>query len=201
MKTEIEAKFVDVDIEDVRGRLREIGAECEQPMRLMRRVAIDSEYMRTGKDSFLRVRDEGDKVTMTYKQFDDLSLHGAKEIEVIVNDFEQTIALLTQAGLAPHTYQETKRETWRFKSTEIMIDEWPWLNPYVEIESDSGDKVRETADQLGFSWNDAVFGDVMAAYRVQYPHLNDKETIGSVAEVKFNTPLPDFLQVSKGGRV
>lgn len=197
MKTEIEAKFVDIDIEDVRRRLHEIGAECVQPMRLMRRVAIDSEYMRTGKDSFLRVRDEGDKVTMTYKQFDELSLHGAKEIEVIVSDFEQTVALLTQVGLAPHTYQETKRETWRFQDTEIMIDEWPWLNAYVEIESDSGDQVQQIAERLGFSWETAVFGDVMAAYRIQYPHLDNKDTIGSVAEVKFDEPLPHFLQVNK----
>lgn len=35
MKTEIEVKFVDVDINDVRARLKKAGAVCEQPMRDM----------------------------------------------------------------------------------------------------------------------------------------------------------------------
>ena len=197
MKTEIEVKFVDVDLDDMRSRLTELGAVCEQPMRLMRRVAIDSDFMRTGKDSFLRVRDEGDKVTMTYKQFDELSLHGAKEIEVTVSSFDDTVAILANAGLPSHTYQETKRETWKLGGVEIMLDEWPWLNPYIEIEADSEDAVRATASDLSFDWDDAVFGDVMAAYRVQYPHLTEKDTVANIAEVKFELPLPQLL----GGRV
>lgn len=197
MKTEIEVKFVDVDLDDMRSRLTELGAVCEQPMRLMRRVAIDSDFMRTGKDSFLRVRDEGDKVTMTYKQFDELSLHGAKEIEVTVSSFDDTVAILANAGLPSHTYQETKRETWKLGSVEIMLDEWPWLRPYIEIEADSEDAVRAAASDLGFDWDDAVFGDVMAAYRVQYPHLTEKDTVANIAEVKFELPLPQLL----GGKV
>jgi hypothetical protein len=47
---------------------------------------------------------------------------------------------------------------------------------------------------LGFSWDKAVFGDVMAAYRAQYPHLTDKDTVGNIAEVKFGNPLPDLLK-------
>jgi len=193
MKTEIEVKFVDIDLNDMRDRLKELGGVCEQPMRLMRRVAIDSDFMRTDKDSFLRVRDEGDKVTMTYKQFDDLSLHGAKEIEVTVSDFNDTVAILANAGLPSHTYQETKRETWKLGDVEIMLDEWPWLNPYIEIEADSEEAVRKTASDLGFDWDDAVFGDVMAAYRVQYPHLGLKDTVATLAEVKFDTPLPQLF--------
>ena len=65
----------------------------------MRRVAIENDFMRTDKDAFLRVRDEGDKVTLTYKQFDSLSVDGAKEIEVEVSDYDKTVAILAQAGL------------------------------------------------------------------------------------------------------
>lgn len=41
MKTEIEAKFVKLDIDDVRARLKRAGATLEQPMRTMRRQAFD----------------------------------------------------------------------------------------------------------------------------------------------------------------
>ena len=197
MKAEIEVKFLDVDFDDVRKKLKGIGAVCEQPMRLMRRVAIENDFMRTGKDSFLRVRDEGSRVTMTYKQFDDLSVSGAKEIEVEVSDFEATIAILEQAGLPSHTIQETKRENWRLGDVEIMLDEWPWLKPYIEIEGKSESRLRAVAKNLGFDWNEAVFGDVMAAYRAEYPHLTLKDTVARVPVVKFGAPIPDLLKSSK----
>ena len=165
-------------------------------MRTMRRVTIENEFMRTGKDAFLRVRDEGDKVPMTYKQFDDLSVDGAKEVEVTVSDYEATVALLEQTGLSAVSSQETRRENWRLGDVEIMLDEWPWLKPYIEIEAESEAAIKQVAEQLGFDWDNAVFGDVMAAYRAEYPHLGLHDSIKIVPEVKFGDPLPDLL---KGG--
>lgn len=194
MQSEIEVKFLNVSFDDIRAKLTELGGVCEQPMRLMRRVAIDSEFMRTDKDSFLRVRDEGHRVTMTYKQFDELSVDGAKEIEVEVSDYDATVAILAQAGLPAHTSQETRRENWRLGEVEVMLDEWPWLKPYIEIEAGSEVALRRVAEQLGFEWEDAVFGDVMAAYRAEYPHLSPKDTVAHVAVVGFDEPLPEILK-------
>lgn len=194
MQTEIEAKFLDVSFDSLRAKLATLGATCEQPMRLMRRVAIDNDYMRTGKDSFLRVRDEGHRATMTYKQFDDLSVDGAKEIEIEVSDYDTTLALLEQVGLIARTSQETKRENWRLGDVEIMLDEWPWLKPYVEIEGPSVESIQTVATQLGFEWGRAVFGDVMAAYRAEYPHLGLKDTVASIPIVRFGDPLPMLLR-------
>jgi adenylate cyclase class 2 len=193
MKAEIEAKFLDVSFDDIRQKLTDLGAECEEPMRLMRRVAIDNDFMRTGKDSFLRVRDEGHRVTMTYKQYDSFTVDGTQEIEVTVSDYDATVALLEQCGLVPHTVQETRRENWRLGDVEIMLDEWPWLKPYIEIESESEQAIRDLSAKLGFEWKDAVFGDVMAAYRAEYPHLSLKDTVAHVPQVKFGDPLPDIL--------
>lgn len=193
MKTEYEAKFLNVDIDDIRERLIEVGAELVKPMRLMRRVTIDTPEMQE-KGGFLRVRDEGDRITLTYKQFDALSVDGAKEHEVIVSDFEETIGILAAAGLPYNSFQESKRETWVCGDVEIMIDEWPWLSPYIEVESVSVEKVKDFSNKLGFEWGDAVFGDVMSAYRVQYPHLNGSDTVGNISVVKFGDPLPDLLK-------
>ena len=197
MKAEIEVKFLDVSHDEMRDKLKSLGAVCEQAMRVMRRVAIENEFMRTGKDSFLRVRDEGHRVTMTYKQFDSLSVDGAKEIEVEVSDYDATVALLEQTGLRSRTVQETKRENWRLGDVEFMLDEWPWLKPYIEIEAESEDALKHAAEKLGFDWSDAVFGDVMAAYRAEYPHLGLKDTVANVPVVRFGDPLPDILKSQK----
>ncbi len=193
MNNEIEAKFTGVNIDEIRTLLHDAGAQLVHPMREMKRVTIDTPEMRQ-KNAFIRVRDEGNKTTLTYKQFDALSLDGVKEIEVIVSDFDATIALLAVAGLAYGSLQESRRETWRLNNVEIVIDEWPWLNPYVEIEGPDEDSVINTARTLGFDWDTAVFGDVMAAYRVQYPHLSLNETVGNLPFVRFNDPLPDLLK-------
>lgn len=193
MDKEIEVKFVNISIAATRLALQNAGAILIHPMRTMQRAIIHTPAMKQ-KDAFVRVRHEGHKTTLTYKQFDQLSLDGAKEIEVQTSDFNKTIALLAAAGLPHESLQETRRETWQLHDVEIAIDEWPWLNPYVEIEGPRQHAVMRAAKQLGFDWKDAVFGDVMAAYRVQYPHLTAEQTVGTIPQVRFDDPLPDMLK-------
>lgn len=193
MKSEIEAKFVNISIDEIRATLKSVGALLVKPMRDMQRVTIDSPQLKE-KDAFVRVRNEGDKVTMTYKQFNSLTIDGVKEIEIEVSDFDEAVALLSAAGLPHGSYQESRRETWKLGEVEIVIDEWPWLRPYIEIEAPTEALVIETAEKLGFNWGDAIFGDVMAAYRVQYPHLGLQDTVGAIPSVRFGDPLPDLLK-------
>lgn len=160
MQTEIEVKFLDVDFETVRAKLNELGAHLEQPMRLMRRSLVEEPH-HAAVHGFIRIRDEGDKITMTYKQRDDVSaLHGTKEIEVEVSDFDATVTLLEAAGWPPITYQESRRETWKLGEAEVVLDEWPWIPPYIEVEAPSEEIVRETSEKLDFAWTDAVVGSI-----------------------------------------
>lgn len=194
MNTEIEVKFLHVDHEGVRAKLKEIGAVCEKPMRLMRRVTFDSPEMKA-KNGWIRVRDEGDKVTLGYKQTDSLDIDGTKEIETTVGDFDAAVAILKQLEIDGGSFQESKRESWRIGEVQIELDEWPWLDPYIEIEAPTIEAVHDMASKLGFDIAAAVSGDVMVAYRDQYPHLGLRDTVGNLAEVRFGTPLPEiFIQ-------
>lgn len=162
-------------------------------MRMMRRSLIEEPHHKA-VNGFIRVRDEGDKVTMTYKQKDDeFDLHGTKEIEVTVSDFDKTVELLKIAGWPPVTYQESKRETWEIGDVEVVLDEWPWIQPYIEIEGPSEERVREVADQLGFKWEDAAIGSVDVIYEREYPNLTNRGVI-DIKEVRFGDPVPkEFL--------
>lgn len=195
MQTEIEAKFLNTDHDQIRERLRALGASLEQPMRLMRRVVIDFPDRRMQKhtDSWVRVRNEGDKVTLTFKQTNEHQFGGAKEIEVTVSDYDKTIAIFLAMGMVVHTSQETRRETWNYKEAEIVLDEWPWLNPFVEIEAPTEALVMEAARDLGFDWNEAVFGSVTTAYRAQYPAIVKDEHISEISEIKFGLNKPDWF--------
>ena len=195
MQTEIEVKFLDVDFDALRSKLIALGAVCEQPMRHMRRAIIEPPELEA-KNAFVRVRDEGDKVTLTYKQFQEVSLTGAKEIEVVVSSFEDTIALLDKAGLASKSFQESRRETWRLDEVEVVLDEWPWLKPYIEIEGHDEQQVKDAASRLGFDWNMAVFGKVTEAYQRQYPD-GDARKLVTIANVAFDQPIPNIISGQK----
>ena len=54
--------------------------------------------------------------------------------------------------------------------------------------------MRTTVSKLGFEWREAVFGDAMAAYRAEYPHLTLRDTVATVPDVRFGDPLPDILK-------
>lgn len=198
MNTEIEAKFVNIDRDEIRAKLEKSGAVLEQVNRLMRRVVVHTPEMTT-KNAFLRVRDEGYRTTVTYKQFDDDTVDGAKEHEVEVNNFDETINILSASGLIYDTYQESKRENWRLGNVEIMLDEWPWLNPYLEIEGKSEEAVKEVARMLGFDWTEAIFGGVANVYKNQYPHIGDEGNRIINQEwstIKFEDPMPELLKSS-----
>jgi len=199
MQTEIEVKFCDIDVAAMRSRLEKAGATCEQPMRLMRRALIEEPH-HTADDSFLRIRDEGDKVTLTFKRRvnpESTTIDSVKEIEVEVSNFDDTVELLREAGWTYKTFQESKRETWHLDNVEVVIDEWPWLNPYVEIEGPSEEAVQRVAEQLGFSWDEALFGHVDYAYLRQYDFVEGFRGVIDLKEAKFDMPLPaQFLPKS-----
>lgn len=188
MNTEIEVKFLNVDIDNIRARLEKVGATLEHPMRLMQRALIDTKEL-DAKNAFLRIREEGDRTTMTFKQFDENSLTGAKELEVAVSDFSTTLQILEQFELTPRTLQESRRETWRLGSVEVVIDEWPWINPYIEIEGETEEAVKDTATLLGFDWKDAMFGSVDVIYNREYPDMTVRGVI-DLSHVAFDDPVP-----------
>lgn len=191
MKPEIEAKFINVNVDDIRQRLKAAGAELEQPMRLMRRVNIEEEAHREA-GAWIRVRDEGNKTTLTWKQ--GMNSAGAidriHELEVDVSNFDDTVKILELAGWAPKTYQESKRETWKLGEAEIVIDEWPWLEPMIEIEAADEATVQSVAKQLALDWSKAEFGNIDDVYMKHYNFVPNFRGVIDLAEVRFGSPVP-----------
>lgn len=192
MNTEIEVKFVDVDIDDIRTRLEKAGATLVQPMRNMRRTLIEEDH-HAADNMFIRIRDEGDKVTLALKKktksLEESTIDSTYEIETTVGDFDTAVELFKVAGWHYTTYQESKRETWHLDDAEVVIDEWPWINPYIEIEAESERAVRLAADKLGFEWDMAVFGSVDVIYNRDYPDMKVRGVI-DIKEVRFGDDVP-----------
>ncbi len=193
MQTEFEVKFLNIDIDKIREKLNQQNAKLINPMRMMKRAIFETPEMKQ-KDSFIRVRDEGDKVTLTYKMHQSEAIDGAKEIEINVSDFDNAVGIINAINIPLKSVQESKRETWTLNNTEIVIDIWPWLNPYIEIEGNNEEEIKDTTAKIGLDWIEVKYGDVMVAYRDQYKHLKRTDTVANIKAVRFNDPLPDLFK-------
>lgn len=166
MNIEFEAKFYPIDKDLIRTTLQQAGATLIKPEMRMRRVvyklgALDSHQ-------WLRIRDEGDKVTITFKEVIDESIEGVREIEIIASSFDDSRKLLSAIGFEPRAYQETDRETWQLNGGMITIDTWPCLEPFLEVEGDSEQHVKDLSHKLGLDYDKAYFGSVEVLYRKKY---------------------------------
>ncbi len=189
METEIEAKFLNIDPEAMRRKLKESGGVLVHPEVLMKRRVFDHPTNKQG--DWFRVRDEGGKITMSYKKVIDRTVHGTKEISLEVLDFDAACAILAAAQLRPKAYQETRRETWNLHGAEVTIDTWPWIPTFIEIEAPSEEQVRNAAAALGLDWNTALHGSVEPAYQQVYEVT--EEEIDGWTEIVFG-PVPDWLE-------
>jgi len=168
MKDELEAKFLEVDKNSLRGKLRVLGASCESEERIMRRVVFESKFLQE-KRAWLRVRDEGNVTKLTLKQSSNATgISRIQEAEVTVGSFDEIKTILNELGLEEKRFQENYRESWKYMGVSIDIDTWPKIPTYVEIEGDTEQLVMEVAKALGFDYNNAVFGSADEVFKDNY---------------------------------
>lgn len=167
MNTEFEAKFIHINKTNFRAQLKKIGAKLIKPEFFQRRVAFNLPK-KSVKTGYIRVRDEREKITMSLKFVKGKKISDQKEIMLEVNSFKGAIEFLNSIGCNQKAFQETKRELWRIADVDITIDEWPFLEPFVEIEGNSENKVKSVCKKLGLDYSKAIFGAVDTLYHLKY---------------------------------
>jgi len=184
MITEFEVAFIGINKGEVREEIKNLGWICTKKETLMKRVIYEK-----WENSYARIRDEWDKITCTYKEIWDwtLDINSVKELETEVWDFEVMKSIFDKMELRRKSYQENKRETWKINwEVEMMIDTWPWLNPFIEIEWENEEVVKKYSKLLWFDYNNWVFGTVDEIYLKE--HWMSKKFINSLWEITFKNP-------------
>lgn len=174
MKIEYEATFSNVDKDDIRLRLQKADASLSKAEFLQKRSVFHLPSGNHIEGGWLRVRDEGDKITMSVKVVSGNKINDQKELCLQVDNFQEAVIFLQTIGCRLKSYQETKRELWLLNGTEITIDTWPFLEPFVEIEGNSEEVVRSTSELLELDWNKAKFCAVDVLYAEKYEITTDR---------------------------
>jgi adenylate cyclase class IV len=153
---EIEGKFLDININDLRKKLKLNGAKKIHKMMLYRRYVF---HLLSGEKGYIRTRQENKLVTITVKTYPKDSKF-AKESEIVVNStLEESRDFLLAQGYKLKAYQETLREKWSLGDClEIAIDTIPGIPTYVELECKSEKEIKRVAKLLDLDYSKIEYG-------------------------------------------
>lgn len=137
----IETRF---DKSSIREKLQEEGAVKHGDW-LFRVQVFQNSHLTTSP--YIRVRDEGHRVTLTYK------VHGAgkfvDESEIDISDFDTGVAILLGLGCEKKYYYEKIREIWHLNDVEICFDTNPGRPDIMEIEAKTKRALTNMVKLLG----------------------------------------------------
>jgi len=147
MEKELEVKILNIDVEDIKNKLKDLGAkfigyENQENIRLS-----SSKFEYIPKGSFLRIRkfldDNGKEINseLTYK---DVSLENSEEM----------LKIMSLIGYDKLDIEKKFRTSYKLKNAHIDIDIWDkevYPDPYIEIEVSNYEDLCEVLKLLNIS--------------------------------------------------
>lgn len=186
MEIEYEARFLNIERDLLINKLKSLNAIQKRPATLYRRSIFGLCDIKKG---YVRVRDEGDKITLTAKIYKDPKFPQEFELH-IKDDFENGKAFLQSLNLTEKSYHETIREKWRIpykgqdELCEVAIDTIPGLPTYAEVECKSKKDLNIAIKLLGMDKKNMRFGGYGKVF-AEYYRMSENEINNVIPSITF----------------
>ncbi len=177
MKIEYEVRFLNIDKEKIISKLKELKAENEGEKLQIRKTY---DLIKPQPNSWVRLRTNGEKTTLTIKEIKNAKIDGTNELEVAVSDFFETDEILNKIGLKARNYQENKRHQFHLNGVEIDVDSWPLIPTYLEIEGENEASIINACKLLDLDYESSTSMDITDIYNKVY-----NIDLLSIKELKF----------------
>lgn len=177
MHTEIEERILEIDVDKIVKKLESLNAKKVGDW-YQKRYVYDFNPKR--EDEWIRLRDTGKKITLTYKNVEKNTIDGTKELEIEVSNFEDTNDMLKILGYTPRAYQENKRIRYILNEVEIDIDSWPMIPAYMELEGNSVEEIKKIEEILEIDKSKITNLNCQSIYKDIY-----NIDVDSIKELKF----------------
>jgi adenylate cyclase class 2 len=190
MFTEVELRFVHVDVPALERRLEEAGATflSRVTLREVRFAGLSGSPV-----EYIRARHDGRIVRLQHKAHDPEG-HGAIERELPLDggtDLEAAVEFLAGLGLKRQLLIERRRTQWAFGPAIVSVDQFPGIPPHVEVEAESLDDVHAACAQLGLDPKDHAGMGIADIYR-HYGVTLQQGDIAFSGEERRALPPPRF---------
>lgn len=191
---EYEAKFLDINVEEVRQKIKDMGGQEVHPRSKYYRTMYTLPADKAGviPRGYARVRDEAGNVTMTVKRYKDADDKFPDESEInLAKDMsiENGREFFKALGLTKQSTQETYREKYKLPDNpdvhELVIDEIPGFRPYLEIDCTSESTLNTIIEKLNLDEKNKRYGPYGKLY-MEFYGIPESE-INSIPELKFDT--------------
>ena len=194
---EIEGKFLEINIADLRKKLKVNNAKKIHKMMLYKRYVFN---LLNGEKGFIRTREENNAVTITVKTYPKNSKY-ALESEILVNGtLEQSRDFLLAQGYKIKAYQETLREKWSLGDClEIAIDSIPGIPTYVELECKNEKEIKRVAGLLGLDYSKVEYGAFDKQFADYYGLTKEQlnQDVHSLTFKNIDKELSKFIKKNK----
>jgi adenylate cyclase class 2 len=179
MSVEIEKKYTlrSGDRERIVSALSKAGAEFVGHEFEENTIFSSPEMLE--RASIVRLRKVGDRCLLTFKRRIESRSDVKEQIEheTIVSDPDAIISILDELGLTPRVIYEKRRDTWKFRTVEVVLDELPF-GDFMEIEG-LRTSIKEAEMLLGL--------EELEAELETYPRLTARlgTNVNDVMEARF----------------
>lgn len=163
---EVEIKFLDVDPVEMEKRLIKVGAQKEWSRLLEEWIYGKEEWSKIS--ARVRVRNDGFKITVSYKETTQNTGQGNPEIEFEASRLAEVFVFLEKMGLKKYRHQQKKRTHFVLGDLSVDIDLWPKMPPLLEIEGPIRESLVDLAAKLDLDINKAVELDTFQIYKQIY---------------------------------
>ena len=161
MHIEYEVRLLNINKSEIIQKLEDLGATFEWES-LQKRYTYD--FKPKDEKRWIRLRQNGVETTLTIKNVKSFNIDGTEELEISVDNFENTNLILNKLGYFHKAFQENKRRRYHLNGVEIDIDSWPLIPDYMEFEGKNEEEVVKIIEALGYKKEDATSKDVQSIY-------------------------------------
>lgn len=171
---EIEVKFLLDDVTALRERLVAAGGRLHSERVFERNVRFDTaDNALQGRDALLRLRKDR-SITLTFKglphPLPTSEARVREELEVRVDDYDATVAIMNRLGFLARQAYEKYRETFVLGDVEVVIDELPF-GEFVELEGNEA-AIKAASTMLGLDWDRRITANYLALMALLKEHHN-----------------------------
>jgi adenylate cyclase class 2 len=179
MTNEIEVTVLDIDKKQIENKLKELSAEKIQDTRLI----VDwyrIKGIKEGEDPwFLRIRSNSEgkhEVTWKAKSSTDGIARKHKEINFLIEEPNKLKDLFEEFGLEKYAHQEKDRVSYKFQDWNIDIDTYPKMPPYLEVEGNDGEHIKNALKLFNIennrTWNKGERILIQDIYHLDWYNMN-----------------------------
>jgi adenylate cyclase class 2 len=171
MSIEYEVKYININEKYVKNKLLELGATKVHDKIMLHRTVF---YMcDTLTQGYVRVRNNGDNVTITTKTYQNQKF--PEETEITINEsYEYGCKFIKSLGLIQKSVHESYREKWNHPlAHEITFDTIPGLPTYMEIDCTSEKNLNDMINLLGLDKKNIRYGSYDKTYEEYYGIKSD----------------------------